>query len=40
MTDSELYNADELVAPEWMDKQFFENILKESKNDKSIIVSI
>lgn len=32
------HNTDELVAPDWMDKTFFENILKKSENDLKIKV--
>ncbi|KAL5291260.1 hypothetical protein ACFFRR_010582 [Megaselia abdita] len=34
----EQYNDDELHAPEWMNKEFFEKILRETDNDDSIKV--
>lgn len=39
MTDAELYNEDELNAPEWMDLKFFEKILRETEKDNSLKVS-
>lgn len=27
------YNEDELVNPDWMDKDFFEMVLRKSEND-------
>lgn len=34
----ELYNADELISPDWMDKDFFEKVLRKSEDDQSIKV--
>ncbi|XP_055377163.1 uncharacterized protein LOC129609255 [Condylostylus longicornis] len=37
--DSDLYNADELIPPPWIDEEFFKTVLKTCKNDdfKNII---
>lgn len=35
---SEEYNADELISPEWMNKDFFEKVLRKSEDDQSIQV--
>lgn len=35
---SEEYSADELISPEWMDKDFFEKVLRKSEDDPSIQV--
>lgn len=32
------YNEDELVNPDWMDKDFFEMVLKKSENDSLLKV--
>lgn len=37
--DKEQYNEDELCAPEWMNKEYFEKILRETNNDDSIEVT-
>lgn len=40
MSETELYNEDELVAPKWMDKPFFEKVLRDAHKDKDISVNI
>lgn len=35
---NEQYNADELISPEWMDRDFFEKVLRKSEDDQSIKV--
>lgn len=37
MTD-EIYNADELISPDWMDRDFFEKVLRQSEQDQTIKV--
>lgn len=39
MDKAESYNKDELNAPEWMNIEFFENILCETEKDNSLKVS-
>lgn len=33
-----VYNDDELVNPDWMDKDFFEMVLRKSEEDNSLKV--
>lgn len=40
MVETELYNKDELHAPEWMNFEFFEKILRETEKDDSIKVGL
>lgn len=40
MAEAELYNKDELNAPEWLNVKFFEKILQETEKDKSLKVSL
>lgn len=37
-TKVEQFNEDELCAPDWMNKSFFEKILRETHDDDSIEV--
>lgn len=39
MAEAGLYNKDELNAPEWMNIEFFEKILRETEKDDSLKVS-
>lgn len=34
-----IYNEDELVPPQWINKEFFENVLKQYENKENIKVS-
>lgn len=37
--DDEQFNTDELVPPEWLGDQFFQNILRESENDSGLVIN-
>lgn len=39
-TQEEQFNEDELCAPEWMNKHFFEKILHDTEKDETIKVFI
>lgn len=39
MSSEEIYIKDELVSPDWMDKDFFEMVLRQSEEDSQLKVS-